>query len=454
MESWEPLKNRKSNRNKKKQTASMSEPVDLEAGKPIDESAASGAPKSSVNPVGTPAVPHAIGASGPLDEDAMTEDASLAADKEPVKTTKAPFSPPLKIKSNTTDEKNTGDSVQDDDTVSKLTDSFVPGPSRAEVVKGSGKEELCMIPLVSAWSSDPELHKENNGDRTLASSDSEQQNTTVAVVEEASDKPLPIKANQNANSKEAILPSLSIPKKATSDVGCQTMSPTESETVSSFDHRTFSGVNNTLHRTTNDRGPQFKVQTDQGTFTVVHESVLRQSSNYFQNMCEPAYIQARKNSRELSWSPNSSFKGITSTYVHWLYNGNVPTAVIDMSDKTKVGAVLLGLAKEYVLGSQIIDTTYQNVIMDHFIAIHVRMRKLTFGSVIDVVYEGTHEGSPMRQLLADMHAFVIADDVGKLEMMYSKPRAFVEDVLKSVVTLSPNELDEWWRYLESKTYHI
>jgi len=115
--------------------------------------------------------------------------------------------------------------------------------------------------------------------------------------------------------------------------------------------------------------------------------------------------------------------------------------------------VLLNLGEEYVFGSKVLDTFYRNAIMDHFITIHVRTRKLIFGSVIDVVYKGTNEGSPMRQLLADMHAFIIIDDVEKLDMMDYKPKAFVRDVLKSVLILRPSELDQWWYFLEKATYH-
>jgi hypothetical protein len=148
----------------------------------------------------------------------------------------------------------------------------------------------------------------------------------------------------------------------------------------------------------------------------------------------------------LIWGSKSSFKGITSIYMHWLYNGNFPVATIYVSDKTKAGAVLLHLAEEYVIGTQIRDIKYRNAIMNAFIAIHVRMKKLTFRSVIDVVYNSMDPGSPMRQMLADMHALIVGDDVSKLEMIGHMPQAFVQDALKSVLVIRPNEVDEWWWY--------
>lgn len=198
-----------------------------------------------------------------------------------------------------------------------------------------------------------------------------------------------------------------------------------------------------------------RVQTDKGIFRDVHELVLCQSSEYFRNICTHANSEKRENPTKLSWSAKSSFKGASPTYIDWLYNGSLSTAVIDVSDETKVGAVLHYLAEQYVLGAKILDVAYQNDFMDHFITIHVRTRKLGFRSVIDVVYEGTSRRSPMRQLLADMHAFILADDVGELDMMDHMPKAFVKDVLKSVLVIRPNAVDEWWSYLEGtgKMYH-
>lgn len=155
----------------------------------------------------------------------------------------------------------------------------------------------------------------------------------------------------------------------------------------------------------------------------------------------------------ISWSSKLSFEGITSTYIYWLYKGTLPTTVTNVSDETKVDAVLLALAKEYVFGSKVLDTSYRNDIMDHFITIHVQTRTLTFSSVVDVVYKGTKEGSPMRRLLAEMHAFIVIDELRKLDLMDHQPKAFVKDVLKNVLVLRPNELDEWWWFLENRMYH-
>ncbi|KAJ4363807.1 hypothetical protein N0V95_001002 [Ascochyta clinopodiicola] len=126
-------------------------------------------------------------------------------------------------------------------------------------------------------------------------------------------------------------------------------------------------------------------------------------------------------------------------------SGSIKTVAVSTSN--------CSLRQGYVLGSKIVDTAYRNAIMDHFITIHVQMRKLTFGSVIDIVYKGTYDGSPMRRLLADMHAFIFVDDIGKLDVLDCKPKAFVKDFLKSVLMIRPNEVDEWWFYLETNTYH-
>jgi hypothetical protein len=139
--------------------------------------------------------------------------------------------------------------------------------------------------------------------------------------------------------------------------------------------------------------------------------------------------------------------------VHWLYNSGLPAAAIDFSVEKNVGTILLNLAKHHVFGLKINDTAFQNVIMDHFIAIHVRTRKLTFSPMIDVVYQGTREDSQMRKLLANMYAFILAGDTKKLVTLKGKPEAFVIDIMQSMLEIRPTKLEDWWFYLEQHMYH-
>lgn len=205
-----------------------------------------------------------------------------------------------------------------------------------------------------------------------------------------------------------------------------------------------------------DYGSIIMVQTNNGTLTNVHRRVLDQNPGFKKMWNDNLRRGGNPSVNTLRWSSASGFGGMSKTYIHWLYNGNLPTAVIDVSNERNIGAVLLRLAEEYTLGCTVSDGLYQNDIMDAFITLHVRSRKLASRSVIEVAYDDINEWTPMRQMLADMHAFIVADDIEKLDLLDDMPKAFVVDVLESVVTLRPNEADEWWHFLKEtgKTYHV
>ena len=152
------------------------------------------------------------------------------------------------------------------------------------------------------------------------------------------------------------------------------------------------------------------------------------------------------------------FEGVSTTYIHWLYNGNLPTSLIDTRHGRTVSAVLLSLAEEYLIGAHARDPKYMNYIMDAFITLQVRTRWLGLESVIECAYEDPAECPMLCGVLADLHAFIFVDktmkcDFSSLEKM---PKEFILDVLESVVVLKPNEVGEWYWSLKDigKTYHV
>lgn len=160
----------------------------------------------------------------------------------------------------------------------------------------------------------------------------------------------------------------------------------------------------------------------------------------------------------LRWRSNVGFDGVSTTYIHWLYNGNLPTSVIDTHNERPISDLLVSLAEEYAIGSRVRDGCYMNHIMDAFITLQVRTRWLALCPVVEVAYEDKDEFSMMRRLLADLHAFILGDETVKFafDLLGEMPKKFVVDVLESVVTLKPNEVNEWYWYLKNtgRTYHV
>ncbi|KAF3047598.1 hypothetical protein E8E12_010716 [Didymella heteroderae] len=229
--------------------------------------------------------------------------------------------------------------------------------------------------------------------------------------------------------------------------------------LSPFDHKSFSRFDNIRRQTKRDFGSLIELQTNDGKFSYVHLGVLRQIPRFKKFVDKnPRQLANTARAYTLQWRPDSDFDGVSTTYIHWLYNGNLPTAVIDVSDEHKIGDVLRSLVEEYAIGSRVRDGCYMNAIMDAFITLQVRTRWLALGSVVEIAYKNTAEVSMLRLMLADMHAFILVDETEDFDfdLLENMPKAFVIDVLESVVTLKPNGVNEWYWYLKDtgKTYHV
>ncbi|KAJ4384654.1 hypothetical protein N0V86_000255 [Didymella sp. IMI 355093] len=226
-----------------------------------------------------------------------------------------------------------------------------------------------------------------------------------------------------------------------------------------FDHKAFSRFDNVPRPTNNDFGNLVEVQTNDGTFSRVHLNVLRQVprsktsiDKNLRRLVDPTFVN------RLHCRSDLDLDGVSRTYIHWLYNGNLPAAAIDVSNERQIGDVLLCLAEEYAVGYRICDGRYMNDIMDAFITLQVRIRRLALCFVIELVYENIPEFSMMHLMLADVHAFILVDDAENFgfDLLEDMPKAFIVDVLESAVTLKPNEVNEWYYFLKDtgKTYHV
>ncbi|KAF1929084.1 uncharacterized protein M421DRAFT_420309 [Didymella exigua CBS 183.55] len=125
-----------------------------------------------------------------------------------------------------------------------------------------------------------------------------------------------------------------------------------------LDHHTFSRFDKIRRQTNNDYGELVEVQTNDGTIYNVHRRVLDQNL-LFKKMWEEAL---KKNPRQfwvpdtvsiLRWRPVADFARVSPTYIHWLYNSNLPTAIIDVSNERIISTVLVRLVQEYIVGQTI-----------------------------------------------------------------------------------------------------
>ena len=148
MSEWSNIHGRKGKKNKKKQSNSMSEPIDLEAGKRIDEPEAANIAKAVYN------IPEVI--VSPPDEDTtnddfvvveapksdvVTEQSATATDAGVLKTMKAftQHPPKTKTKAKLADEKDTAKTTQRD-AGTEATEVVVPRPSTTTPEEDSTKQ--------------------------------------------------------------------------------------------------------------------------------------------------------------------------------------------------------------------------------------------------------------------------------------------------------------------------
>ena len=148
MSDWGNMKGRK---NRKKQTASMSEPIDLEAGGHTGEPVASDIVKSSIDAAHTIGVPPTTGASTVQDVAnttdvaapeplRATEDSITAVIKGLPKTAKAPIPPPPKRK--TTNEETTTKTIKGNTPAAPKTSDLVEsGLYKADTINDRTKGE-------------------------------------------------------------------------------------------------------------------------------------------------------------------------------------------------------------------------------------------------------------------------------------------------------------------------
>ncbi|KAF3053400.1 hypothetical protein E8E11_000902 [Didymella keratinophila] len=231
-----------------------------------------------------------------------------------------------------------------------------------------------------------------------------------------------------------------------------------------FDHESLSRFDNIHRPTDKDFGSLIELQTNDGTFSHIHISILRQIPRFkeFVDQSLPHLLNpTRAHTLRLRGGVDfvlSNFDGVSSTYIHWLYNGNLPTSIIDTRHGRTVSDVLLSLAEEYLIGARVSDGRYMNYIMDAFITLQVRTRWLALPYVVELAYEEPADCPMLGVMLADLHAFIFVDKAQKFDfsMLEKMPKEFVVEVLESVVVLKPNEVGEWYWYLKDtgKTYHV
>ncbi|KAK4547290.1 hypothetical protein LTR36_000945 [Oleoguttula mirabilis] len=133
----------------------------------------------------------------------------------------------------------------------------------------------------------------------------------------------------------------------------------------------------------------------------VDERLICQQSAFFKAALSKSWTEG---ARRVVRLPDEEEK-VVHAYLHWLYHNKV--ACLDTEND---GYSLL--ASLYVFGEKLLDKTFKDVIIDCIIATSrglvvkdgtTNMHRFPAKESVDILYQGTSEGSPARQMLVDMH---------------------------------------------------
>ncbi|KAF1970370.1 hypothetical protein BU23DRAFT_433258, partial [Bimuria novae-zelandiae CBS 107.79] len=93
------------------------------------------------------------------------------------------------------------------------------------------------------------------------------------------------------------------------------------------------------------------------------------------------------------------------SYVHWLYSGTIPRPDNDEPSFDYYEY----LARLYVMGEEIMDISFKNVLLENFAAMTLRgsnngTHRYPGRTTICIIYQGTIKESPLRRMVVGMYS--------------------------------------------------
>ena len=160
-------------------------------------------------------------------------------------------------------------------------------------------------------------------------------------------------------------------------------------------------------------------------------NLLRASSRYFQKATKPEWNELRGQQDMISIEAEPQ---VFKAYVHWLHLSTLPcpSAGKNYEDCNKD---YIFLAKLYVMGEELMDTKFQNDILDTIIATSNKSCYLPIGQPVAIIYAGTPAKSPARRLMVDFCVYSAHDDNSWTKHFPNCPKEFLVEVLGAIVKL-------------------
>ena len=169
-------------------------------------------------------------------------------------------------------------------------------------------------------------------------------------------------------------------------------------------------------------GETIAVLVDKKTFHV-HEAVLTSSSEFFKAATKPEWRTDPTKPIDLSEQNPLAFE----RYVQWLYSNTLSPYKSENRD-------LEQLARMYVIGEALMDTTFQEVVIKIIIHLYSAEQRTMSLSMLRIIYEGTTPGSPARELMADICAFQLEPEFKRVTNLDTEKDAeFMKDLIVALL---------------------
>ncbi|KAF1970423.1 hypothetical protein BU23DRAFT_650031 [Bimuria novae-zelandiae CBS 107.79] len=198
------------------------------------------------------------------------------------------------------------------------------------------------------------------------------------------------------------------------------------------------------------RHPNNENQHDEQSEYWIQRDLLRSSSSFFKAATKDKWDALRdsKHTVTITFDPV-----LSEAYIHWLHHCTIcwlwdDDTVPDKDDYPY-------LAKLYVMGEDLMDTTFKNALLDTFSAVATSGYYYPTGEAVATIYSGTPANSAARRLLVDMCASRARDHPSWQDSFDNFPREALLDMLKETTQLrEPSDDIPWQTEEEMKnTYH-
>jgi hypothetical protein len=135
-----------------------------------------------------------------------------------------------------------------------------------------------------------------------------------------------------------------------------------------------------------------------------------------------------------------------------LYLGTIPRPDDNAPDQQD----FVFLAKLYVLGEELMDVKFKNMIVGTIVAVSTKSRWSPIGEAVSIIYEGTSEGSPARRLVVNYCAHNGQNNPSWTDEFKNCPYEFLVDAMKAMVCTRPSPASPEGSFpvgIEYKSYH-